>query len=332
MRRSYARAHLSAFRCTACRARVRGQRQRGAPARGDRCARGGGGRGPARRPLRPHHHRSVLTLVGGRHPRAVDTAAVEPLDLGGHDGVHPRIGVVDVVPFVPSATHDHGRGDRRPGPTSPTWAADELEVPCFLYGPERSLPDLRRERLPSARTRPWPGPAAPDRRSHRGRCPPGAGRLQPLAGRAGPGARPDGSPPGCAARRSVRSGWPWATVCRCRCNLDRPGSCRSGRRSMTGWPPRRGSTGPSWWASLPRRRPGARSTADRWAALDLGEERTIEARLEFLASGSTSRPVDSPDSPRIRPGPRPAGRRAGGGCGDAPARSCRPRCRTSRCW
>ena len=47
-----------------------------------------------------HHHRSVLTLVGEEAPRAVATVAVERLDLRGHDGVHPRLGVVDVVPFV----------------------------------------------------------------------------------------------------------------------------------------------------------------------------------------------------------------------------------------
>ena len=52
----------------------------------------------------PHHNRSVLTLVGEDAPRRVARAAVERLDLRVHSGVHPRIGVVDVVPFgIPAA-------------------------------------------------------------------------------------------------------------------------------------------------------------------------------------------------------------------------------------
>src|SRR4030095_15241653 len=50
-----------------------------------------------------HHNRSVLTLLGEDAPRAVAREAVERLDLRRHRGVHPRIGVVDVVPFVPLA-------------------------------------------------------------------------------------------------------------------------------------------------------------------------------------------------------------------------------------
>lgn len=89
------------------------------------------------------HHRSVLTLVGESAPRAVARAAVEQLDLRSHDGVHPRIGVVDVVPFVPlrDATLPDAIGARD---AFCAWAADELGVPCFRYGPERSLPDVRR--------------------------------------------------------------------------------------------------------------------------------------------------------------------------------------------
>ena len=91
----------------------------------------------------PHHNRSVLTLVGEDAPRRVARAAVERLDLRAHSGVHPRIGVVDVVPFVPLAdasladaiaARDHFL----------TWIADELDVPGFAYGPERTLPDVRR--------------------------------------------------------------------------------------------------------------------------------------------------------------------------------------------
>src|SRR5690606_29249395 len=51
----------------------------------------------------PYHHRAVLTLVGEDAPRRVAEVAVERIDLRRHAGVHPRIGAVDVVPFVPLA-------------------------------------------------------------------------------------------------------------------------------------------------------------------------------------------------------------------------------------
>jgi len=55
------------------------------------------------------HHRSVFTLAG---PSAtVEDAAlvlaaecVASIDLRRHDGVHPRMGALDVVPFVPLAS------------------------------------------------------------------------------------------------------------------------------------------------------------------------------------------------------------------------------------
>lgn len=91
----------------------------------------------------PHHHRSVLTLLGEDAPRAVTTAAIEAIDLRTHQGVHPRIGAVDVVPFVPldGSTFDDALAARD---RFCRWAADELSLPCFVYGPERTLPDIRR--------------------------------------------------------------------------------------------------------------------------------------------------------------------------------------------
>ncbi|MGN6693867.1 MAG: glutamate formimidoyltransferase [Aquihabitans sp.] len=89
------------------------------------------------------HHRSVLTLLGEEAPRAVARAAVDRLDLRVHDGVHPRIGVVDVVPFVPldGSTDADALAARD---AFCAWAGDELALPCFRYGPERTLPDVRR--------------------------------------------------------------------------------------------------------------------------------------------------------------------------------------------
>jgi glutamate formiminotransferase len=90
-----------------------------------------------------HHNRSVFTLVGEQAPRALAEAAVRRLDLGSHRGVHPRIGIVDVVPFVPldgaTLADAHAARDR-----FGAWAAATLGVPCFVYGSERTLPDVRR--------------------------------------------------------------------------------------------------------------------------------------------------------------------------------------------
>ena len=87
------------------------------------------------------HHRAVLTLVGTEAPRRVAAAAVAELDLRAHDGVHPRLGVVDVVPFVPlePATMADAVAARD---AFAAWAGGELGVPCFLYGEERSLPRI----------------------------------------------------------------------------------------------------------------------------------------------------------------------------------------------
>ncbi len=52
------------------------------------------------------HHRTVLTMVGQAEPLrtavvAMIEAAVRLIDVRTHRGVHPRVGAVDVVPFVP---------------------------------------------------------------------------------------------------------------------------------------------------------------------------------------------------------------------------------------
>lgn len=89
------------------------------------------------------HNRSVLTVVGTEAPRAVARAAVELLDLRSHQGVHPRIGVVDVVPFV--ALHGSTPEEAQQARDDfCAWAGLELAVPCFRYGNERTLPEVRR--------------------------------------------------------------------------------------------------------------------------------------------------------------------------------------------
>src|SRR5207247_235871 len=54
----------------------------------------------------PDHHRSVVSFLGG--PEAVEAAAlalaarvVALLDMRHHRGIHPRVGALDVLPFVP---------------------------------------------------------------------------------------------------------------------------------------------------------------------------------------------------------------------------------------
>jgi glutamate formiminotransferase/glutamate formiminotransferase/formiminotetrahydrofolate cyclodeaminase len=94
-----------------------------------------------------HHNRAVLTLGGDGvddAARRVARAAVDHLDLRTHSGVHPRIGVLDVVPFVPlgSSTIDDAIAARN---AFASWAGETLSLPCFLYGPERSLPSVRRK-------------------------------------------------------------------------------------------------------------------------------------------------------------------------------------------
>ncbi|MDO8795423.1 MAG: glutamate formiminotransferase, partial [Vicinamibacterales bacterium] len=56
----------------------------------------------------PSHNRTVLTVAGtpgGLHDAmlALVAAAVAQIDLRQHQGAHPRLGAVDVMPFVPLA-------------------------------------------------------------------------------------------------------------------------------------------------------------------------------------------------------------------------------------
>lgn len=90
-----------------------------------------------------HHHRSVLTVVGEQAPRAIATAAVAHLDLRRHSGSHPRLGVVDVVPFV--ALDDHDGAAAAAADRFATWLGSTHHVPAFRYGTGRpSLPEVRR--------------------------------------------------------------------------------------------------------------------------------------------------------------------------------------------
>ena len=101
----------------------------------------------------PDHHRSVLTVLGD--PYVVERAALDVartavglVDLRKHVGVHPRLGALDVVPFVPlkdASMPDAVAVAHRVGET----IAAELGVPVFFYEAAarrahcRALPAIR---------------------------------------------------------------------------------------------------------------------------------------------------------------------------------------------
>jgi glutamate formiminotransferase len=244
----------------------------------------------------PDHHRTVFTVVGVDAPRALAAAAVAAIDLTTHAGVHPRLGAVDVVPFVPlfdstpadavAARDDFAR-----------WAARELGVPCFLYGPlgEPAVADGGRHpagwadwpdcrTLPTVRREAW-HPLPPDA---------GPGTPHPTAGSMSVGARPVlvaynlwlADADLAVAKEIARSlrgpavralGLEVAGHAQVSCNLVDPltvspaevadavsAQARVERAELVGLVPR---------AVLDR------IDRRRWASLDLGEDRTIEDRL-----------------------------------------------------
>lgn len=99
------------------------------------------------------HHRTVLTFAGP--PDAVGAAALRAIaaaaasiDLRRHDGVHPRIGATDVVPFVP--IRDIGMEDCvRLARAIGQEVGARLGIPVFLY--EEAASDPARRRLEAIR-------------------------------------------------------------------------------------------------------------------------------------------------------------------------------------
>jgi glutamate formiminotransferase len=85
----------------------------------------------------PDHNRSVLTLAGepeGLHQGllALYAAAVAEIDLNEHQGVHPRLGAVDVVPFVPLGDTPMEMAVAAAGRLAPEVAA-RFGMPVYLY-------------------------------------------------------------------------------------------------------------------------------------------------------------------------------------------------------
>jgi glutamate formiminotransferase len=95
----------------------------------------------------PAHNRSVFTCAGDaaslEHAVVSLYSVVLPaIDLRTHRGVHPRLGAVDVVPFVPlegSTMADCVSLAQRVGRT----VAERFQIPVFLYEEAASAPDRR---------------------------------------------------------------------------------------------------------------------------------------------------------------------------------------------
>src|SRR5262249_38246036 len=96
------------------------------------------------------HHRAVFTLAGapGELHGAVASAAraiVEQVDLRAHEGVHPRVGALDVAPIV--YLRDSDRGAAAAEALVLADELGELGIPVFLYGElggGRTRADLRK--------------------------------------------------------------------------------------------------------------------------------------------------------------------------------------------
>jgi glutamate formiminotransferase/formiminotetrahydrofolate cyclodeaminase len=101
----------------------------------------------------PDHNRSVFTFIG--EPQKVKEAAlraadvaVEKIDLTQHEGAHPRMGAVDVVPFIPL----HGTTIGECIEVSKQFAEEyssKHDVPVYLYA--ESATRIDRRELPNIR-------------------------------------------------------------------------------------------------------------------------------------------------------------------------------------
>jgi len=138
------------------------------------------------------HNRCVITFVGDRHGVAEAAfrgaeKAVELIDMTLHKGEHPRVGALDVLPFVPVAgvtMEDCVALARQVGKR----IADELRVPVYLYEAAATRPDRRA--LPDVRRGEYEGlkveiETNPDRKPDFG-----PSKIHPTAGACIVGARP----------------------------------------------------------------------------------------------------------------------------------------------
>lgn len=137
------------------------------------------------------HNRSVFTMAG-EHAAVTEAlerlvaTAIHEIDMDAHEGEHPRIGAVDVIPFIPL------------GPTSMDDVIDlartfgeriatRFDLPVYLYARAARRPD--RERLADVRRGQYEGLKLEI--DQQGRQPDfGPPRMHPSAGAVAVGARP----------------------------------------------------------------------------------------------------------------------------------------------
>jgi glutamate formiminotransferase len=86
----------------------------------------------------PDHGRSVFTFAGEQPDIAEGLLAgareaVAAIDLGTHDGLHPRVGAIDVAPVVHLDSATRGAANAA-ALTAGALIGDELALPVFLYG------------------------------------------------------------------------------------------------------------------------------------------------------------------------------------------------------
>src|SRR4051812_40684923 len=139
----------------------------------------------------PDHNRTVLTFVGpldevSEAAFQATAEAVRLIDMNEHVGEHPRIGAMDVVPFVPLAGATMEDAIALANSTGKR-IADQLSVPVYLYSAAATTP--ARKRLPDVRQGQYEGLkesiAAPERKPDYGEP-----RVHPTAGATAVGARP----------------------------------------------------------------------------------------------------------------------------------------------
>lgn len=92
----------------------------------------------------PNHNRCVVTVIG--EPDELRDAvvasfgkAVELIDMTKHEGQHPRMGAVDVVPFIPCRHTTLEEADAVAKEVA-RQVAEKYAVPCFLYEASATAP------------------------------------------------------------------------------------------------------------------------------------------------------------------------------------------------
>lgn len=139
----------------------------------------------------PSHNRCVVTAIG--EPDALCDAviasfgkAVELIDMTTHEGQHPRMGAVDVVPFIPCRNTTLEEADAAAKKVAEA-VASKYGVPCFLYEASATAP--HRVNLASVRKGQFEGMAEKMKDTENWKPDFGPETIHPTAGVSAVGAR-----------------------------------------------------------------------------------------------------------------------------------------------